>query len=797
MAPPPLTLSRPLVPARRLRAAAALTVLALLVAVAAGARASAIPAPHAVLGFEPGDDRRLADWATIVAYFTRLAASSDRVKVEEIGRSTLDRPLVLATISSPANLARLDRLREIQRRLADPRTIPSEAAARALIAEGKSVVLITCGIHSTEVGSTLSSTVIAHRLATDQSAETRRILDECIVLVVPSLNPDGVDIVKRWYDGSLGTPWEGTPPPELYHHYTGHDDNRDWYAFTQIETRAVVEHVHNRWHPHVVNDIHQQGAYGSRLFVPPYVEPFEPNVPPEIIAGVNAFGTSVAWTLTSSGKSGVVTNASYDAWTPARAYSHYHGGLRILTETASARIASPLEVKADQLNSGRGYNARVASANFPRPWQGGTWRLADIIDYMTSAAFAIMREASEGREQLLSSFYRIGRNAVTRAPGEPFAFLVPPEPELLPAAGSAASEAVRARARAVLLDTLARGGVELRIAASSFKAGSETYPAGTAIVPYDQPYGAFAKSLLELQRYPDRRECAGGPPEAPYDVTAHSLSLLTGFKVVRVDDAFAQPESRGYKIASASGAQTAVKLRIPSRVGLYRGATAPIDEGWTRWMFDQFDVGFRGLDERDVLAGGLRERFDTIVLPDMSARDISAGRMGGTAPPGITGGLGETGAAALVRFVEDGGTLVALNTSSRYAIDALGLPVRDALTGVSPSVFYCPGSILGLDVAPAAGPIAAGIARQTIGWFENGPGFDVPGDDPSVRVVARFAPIDRLLVSGWLLGGDRLAGKAALVEVSRGRGRVVLFAFRPQYRGQSLATLPFLFNAIQ
>ncbi|MCC6745390.1 MAG: peptidase M14, partial [Acidobacteria bacterium] len=300
----------------------------------------AAPAPADVLGFIPGDDRKLADWQSISRYFERLAATSNRVRLETIGETTLGRPMLLATISSPANLARLDRIREVQRKLADPRSIESDAEARALQAEAVAVVLVTYGIHSTEVGSTLASTVMAYRLATDESASTREILDRAVVLIVPSLNPDGVDIVKKWYDASIGTDWEGEGPAELYQHFIGHDNNRDWYAFTQAETRAVVDRVHNVWRPHVVNDVHQMGSSGARLFVPPYLDPIEPNVPPELVAGGNMLGQSVAQHLTNAGLRGVVTDALFDAWTPARAYSHYHGGIRILTETASARIAS-------------------------------------------------------------------------------------------------------------------------------------------------------------------------------------------------------------------------------------------------------------------------------------------------------------------------------------------------------------------------------------------------------------------------------------------------------------------------
>ncbi|MEP7149260.1 MAG: M14 family zinc carboxypeptidase, partial [Acidobacteriota bacterium] len=245
-----------------------------------------IPAPKDTLGFTPGDDRKLASWASIVDYFKKLDAASDRVMFEEIGKTTMGAPFVYATISSPENLKNLEKYKQINATLADPRKFKSrDAQARTLIAHGKTIVLITCGIHSTEVGSTLSSMLIAHRLASSDEPEIKKILDNTIILLVPSLNPDGVDIVKNWYDKTLGTPFEGTDPPELYHKYVGHDNNRDWYAFTQVETQLTVDKIHNVWHPQIVHDIHQQGQNGSRLFLPPYMQPVEPNVPKQIVEG--------------------------------------------------------------------------------------------------------------------------------------------------------------------------------------------------------------------------------------------------------------------------------------------------------------------------------------------------------------------------------------------------------------------------------------------------------------------------------------------------------------------------------
>ncbi|HEV7797660.1 MAG TPA: M14 family zinc carboxypeptidase, partial [Pyrinomonadaceae bacterium] len=284
------------------------------------ARVAAIPAPEDVLGFAPGDNRKLAGWDQLLRYFEELAKTSDRVKFETLGKSTMGKPFVMATISAPENLARLDDYKRVQELLADPRKLgpPNirDRKAAELIKRGKTIVLITCGIHSTEVGSYLSSMLIAHRLASSNSPEIRSVLHNTIILLVPSLNPDGVDIVKSWYDKTLGTPYEGTDPPELYHKYTGHDNNRDWYAFTQVETQITVDKIHNVWHPQIVHDIHQQGSFASRLFLPPYMQPVEPNVPKQIVAGYTQLGNFIAHEMRAQGFKGITTNSTYDAWSP-------------------------------------------------------------------------------------------------------------------------------------------------------------------------------------------------------------------------------------------------------------------------------------------------------------------------------------------------------------------------------------------------------------------------------------------------------------------------------------------------
>jgi hypothetical protein len=756
--------------------------------------------PRDVLGFTPGEDRKLASWTQMTEYFKQLDRSSDRVTVQEIGKTTLDRAFLLAVISSPSNLSRLDRFKEIQRKLADPRAIANDAEAERLIAEGKTIVLITCGIHSTEVGANLVSMNIAHKLASDDSAETREILDRCIILLVPSLNPDGVDIVRDWYEKTLDTPAEGTGPPELYHHFTGHDNNRDWYAFTQVETQLTVDKVHNVWHPQIVHDIHQQGESGTRFFLPPYVEPWEPNVPPLIQAGVNFMGSAMAWEMIAEGKTGVVINGVYDAWTPARAYQHYHGGIRILSETASARLATPTTLPFERQTPQVNVNPQRRSWNYPVVWPGGDWKLANIVDYQQSGAFALMRNAARYRERWLRDFYLIGKEAVReRKPGEPFAFVIPP-PQ--PGAGDWQVEGL-ARMEAILK----RGEVEIITAAYPFNVDAVTYPAGSRVIMLAQPYGAFAKTLLERQQYPDLREYPGGPPRRPYDVTAHTLPLLMGVNVIQVDKPFTPPLSRAGTGAQARTVRPfgPASTTAAPRLGLYKSFAASMDEGWTRWIFTQFKVESSALTDSEIRAGNLRAKYDSIVIPDQSARQIVDGLPKDRYPEEVAGGMGAAGVDALKKFIEEGGTVITLNDASEFAITHLGAPVRNVLEGVTDREFYCPGSILKINFASSeplaqgvpplsAAPTGAQRPASGIAWFERGPALEPSTGE--ARVVARFADAKELLLSGWLLGADKIAGRGAIVEAKRGKGRIIMFAFRPQYRGQSIATLPFLFNSI-
>ncbi len=742
----------------------------------ADAQRGPIPSPASVLGWEPGTDRKLPSWKQVTDYFTAMDKASPQITVRTLGPTTLGRPFIVAFISDSANLANLEHYRQIQRQLMDPRTRSANTSKERLLSEGKNIVLITSSIHSTEVGGFLSPLVVTDRLLRENNAESKEILRNTIIMLVPSQNPDGVDIVGDWYRSTLDTPAEGSSPPALYHHYTGHDNNRDWYAFTQKETRYTVDSLYTPWDPQIVNDIHQQGGNAGRIFIPPYMDPLEPNIDPILTSGTNALGMAMGWRMIADGKTGVATNASYDQWSPARQYSLNHRGVRILTETASARLASSVDIPFDRLGTGRGYDARVSTWNYPSIWKGGHWGIGDIVDYQSSATMAMLGEAARNRRQWLESYAALGERALS--PDHPWTTTD------VPVAYTIAKSQRDPQALQRLLWTLQHGQVEIH----------ESIPAGTYVIPIAQPFGSYAKALLERQKYPNLSEYPGGPPKRPYDVTAHTLPLLFGVSVNAVGGELpavtapiapvAEPQ---YSVAGLSGNSS-------KRIGIYRSYNASMDEGWTRWMFDVNRIPFKTVVDKEIRAGGLNSKFDVIIIPDQNVAGIRRG-LGNAYPDSLRGGVGDAGVAGLRQFMEAGGTVITFNDASEFAIEAFELPVRNVLNGISSSDFYAPGSLLAIELNKSSALTSRMTAPVPAAWFEDSPAFEIT-DASRATAVATYPATGDVLLSGWLLGNDRLHGKVALVDVSVGKGHAVLFGFRPQYRGQSMSSQPLIWSSI-
>ncbi|HXI25408.1 MAG TPA: M14 family metallopeptidase [Pyrinomonadaceae bacterium] len=798
--------------------------------------ASSIPSPRAVLGFNPGDDRTIADWKQISDYFARLDRASDRVEVRNIGTSTLGRTMIAAFISAPENIRSLEKYKEIQRRLADPRLNPKDGDvdfSGQLIRDGKTVVVISCSIHSTEIVASQMSMQLAYALASENDPDTLSILHNTILILIPSPNPDGVDIVANNYRKTLGTPQEGNGPAELYHYYAGHDDNRDWFMINLKETKALTRLLWKEWFPQIVYDVHQQGSNSSRFFVPPFYDPPNPHIAPLLLRQVGLIGHKMAADVTAAGFKGVLTNALYDTWWHGgfRTAPYFHNSIGILTEAASARIMSPSNVTREQLaRSGtRGMrSAMEATTNFPDPWAGGAWHPRDIMQMELISSHAMLSLASNYRADYLRNFYELGKaNIASTASSEPMAYLIPAgqgrDENVAKTIGALVEQGVEVyrldkELHAVTgtqsLQKLPNGSHQISIL-TSIAGGVPEVPAGSYIVFLNQPYRQDVLALFEPQVYPDRTT-ATGEAERPYDVAGWTLPMMMGVETRAVLSINEPANERKLTLIknendvrkdfalplwTSDKSPIANPVKPGIRVGIYKNSRAGnMDEGWTRYVFDTFNVPFKSISETAITEGNLRTSFDAIVLPSEQTRaapDDAGDSEGGR-------GINDAGFKNLARFVADGGTLICFDGSCGALINRWQLPFKNVLQGVRSSDFYCPGSILSIDV-DTANPIARTMSKDTDAYFINSsafeltntprPVFDAPQTPWPTKVIARYAK-ENVLRSGWLRGEDRIKDKIALAEVQMGKGRIVLFAFRPQHRGQTWGTLPFIWNAI-
>ena len=838
------------------------------------AASAQVPTPEQHFGFRMGADGQLASAEAIERYFEAVAGASDRVKIVDLGPSTDGHRTLAAIVSAPENIARLDQIRAINQQLADPRALQPDEARR-LASTQKVVLAIGASIHASEIGATQAMNELLFSLAGATDAATLGVLRDVVVILIPMLNPDGHRLVVDWYAKEKGTPFEGGPMPWLYHKYVGHDINRDGFMMNMAESRNLSRFFYTAWHPQVFLTMHQMGTSGPRFFAPPNYDPIDPNYDPLIWREAGLLGSAMTLQLAHDRRTGVLSNGMYDYYWPGYEDSVPlgHNTVCLLTEVASARVATPITIPAAELRGGqKGLAEYKPQINFPDPWPGGTWRLRDIVDYDLSAVRGLLLAVAAYREQLIGNFYDMGRRAVDEGTrGGPFAFIIPPEQ-------------FDAGAAAKLEELLLQGAVDIQRALEPFRADGEPYPAGSDIILLAQPYRAYVKTLLERQSYPVRRLSPGSPPERPYDVAGWTLPAQTGVDVRRIERWFEPPptsrltgatvppakvwgdrkpafyivDARGNAGALAANRLLAAGARVSwtttaleldgyrwppgsliagyvpavqpvvekivenvatqlglrvdgvrgkmpggtqtlarARVALYQPWTQSIDEGWTRWLLERYEFALTTVHDADVRAGNLRARFDAIILPSVPAANLIAGQRAGTVPADYAGGLGDAGVDALKAFVDAGGTLICLDQSGELAIAALKLPLRDAVREAGADKVFCPGSILRVEL-DATQPLAFGMNPHTAGFFASSSAFDVtsaPGSAMSVRTAARYAEKD-VLVSGWLEGESVIAGKAGVVQVPVGKGRVVLLGFPVQHRAQSLATFRLLFNAI-
>jgi hypothetical protein len=828
----------------------------------AGAKGQ-VPTPVSVLGHTPGDDFYLADYEDAVRYFHAAAAASDRMKMFTVGKTTEGRDIEVGVISSPANLARLDEYKKNARRLAVADNLTDEQA-RQLAHDSKVIVHIDGGLHSDEVAGGQHSIMLAYKLLSAKNdPEVDAILDNVILVLWPTLNPDGQDMVTHWYRQNVGTKYEVAPMPWLYQDYVGHDNNRDGYMLNMKESQVLVK-AELDWSPEIFYCQHQTAPFPARIWIPPFADPISSNISPYVRSWLNVVGTNMTAYLDAHQMPGAISETRFDNWYAGfNDWVHvFRNEISFFTETGLYRYATPRFYTVNEFPK-ETQDLRALSM-YSEPWEGGWWRLGDAVNYMIGGSMSVLDLAAKNRETLLFNRYQAARDNVAHYKKEgPFAYVISDKQADTPEAG-------------LLAQKMIENGLKVYATKTGFAANGVTYPAGSWVIPMDQPFSGLVKELFERQRYPDEIELGTSKAvDLPYDVTGWTLPLQMGVAVDTVSDpltstqlglmepveeakapaaevaaggdvfvisrkpnasyavvnevlkqggsvamskdAIATPEgkergafvirglgrvamegvAKKYGVAAASlnaepGNVIAIKK---ARVGLYRPWAPSIDEGWTRWILENYGFEPKSIYNADMRSSELRARYDVIVLPDMSRDQLMEGFHVGMVPGQYAGGIGPDGVDNLRAFVREGGMLVASNRTAANLIPLMSLPVKDVLEGVKSDKFFCSGALLRVEQESAELPVNFGVPEAPVVMFQRGPAF-VPEAGFQGAILAKYAKGTNPLESGLLLHPEAIEDKAAAVELQYGKGRIVLYGFKPEFRGQAHGTYRYLFNAL-
>ena len=536
-------------PKGRMREAAAraLTLLATLVLTLPILAQSPVTVPRAHFGFNIGDDYSLANYTRMIAYWQKLDRESDRLSLVDIGKTSEGRTMTMAVVTSPANQSKLAAYRDIAKRLSKAENL-TESQARELAAEGKAIVWIDGGLHATETLGSQQLIETVYRLTSANDFETRRILDDVIVLACIA-NPDGMELVSDWYmRESDPTNRSLAGIPTLYQKYAGHDDNRDFYMSALSETRAINGVLYRDWFPQIVYDHHQNGPEGTVMFSPPFRDPFNFNLDPLVITMLEEVSGAMHSRFAAEGKPGVVSRSAsnYSSWWNGgmRTSPYFHNMIGILTET----IGNPTPMQVPFVAA-----RQLPAGDNPFPVEPQTWHFRQSIEYSVAANLAVIDYASRNKDRLLYNVYRMGRNSIER--GSRDSWTTTPSD----IAGANALQALRklenrdARGYVIpsdqpdfltaikFVNALTWNGVDVLLASSDFRIGSKTYPAGSFVVKSAQAFRPQILDMFEPQEHPDDFAYRGAPPTPPYDNAGWTLAFQMGVHFDRLLEPFGGP----------------------------------------------------------------------------------------------------------------------------------------------------------------------------------------------------------------------------------------------------------------
>lgn len=801
-----------------------------------------------VFGASPGEDRILIDWDEMCDWLDDITQISPYLEMQTLGTSTDGRELRMVIASSPDTIAELEAIRSQRLRLKNTDLYQTDTPTDPAIAGNKPVILMTAGIHATEVGGVQMIPGLVRDIATQ--SRYHDLLNDIILLIIPTLNPDGMDLVHSWYRQTLRTPAEGTNPPALYHPYAGHDNNRDWYQQRLQETRVVIDEVHRVWFPHVVIDLHQMGQKSPRYVVPPYIDPAEVHVHPLIYPLAAQLGSEIAADHARAGHRGVCSGVMFDCYSPTRAYMHYHGGVRILAEAASAAIGSPVHIAESELNLWSDAPAQFPSVHMPLPWRGGTWHLADIIRLHRQTIDTVLTNVAGHREQWITDQWQILQDQVNLT--DPGTYVIPPLKQQIDPA--AARE---------LIDLLQGGDVEVYVAGED----DGIIQAGSFVIPVQQPFGGYASALLALSTYP--------PGQQAYDVTSHCLPIHMGVDVEFHDHTYAgsrreptQGDLTPFQPAQAAdvrpGAWLAIDPRSSASIRLVNHAlrtgsvihrlhkphlaenrliaagswvvsdtsvwdvmahaadmhvrtsvTGPVsanllpvsaprlaiynpqhgsisDYGWLTLWLERAGFEFSAVTGEDIIHGALEE-IDTLLVPHGKPEFLIHQHARQPYPAEYTRGLSDRVVSTLRTWLHRGGHLIAFEGAVTALCQQVGIELNQPLQRLPETAFSSSGAVVAINPIPGD-DLTLGMDERFPAMYFTPYGYELR-DSGNQHSVAKFAR-DGLILSGAMQGEKYLAGLHAVVQMTISEGHFTAFAYRPHFRTQMMASEQLLTNAI-
>lgn len=852
-------------------------------------QAQTAKSPLEFFGFEPGSDGNLFDYNQLIAYFRQLDEASNRVEMREIGETPMGKKMYAVFISSAKNLEKLDHYKEINRKLALNWQL-RDSERDSLINEGKVFVLATLSMHANEVGPTQAAPQIAYMLANTTDPEMLNCLQNVVFMVVPNHNPDGMQMVVDNYRKYKGTPYEGSTLPGVYHKYIGHDNNRDFVTLTQKDTRVISAIYSRDWFPQVMIEKHQMGSTGVRYFVPPMTDPISANVDEAIWNWSWVFGSAMARDMAAAGCAGVAQHYLFDDyWPGSTATAEWKGMIGMLTEGASVKGATPVYVEKNEIKViGKGLGENKKSINMPLPWEGGWWRLSDIVRYEMQSTVSLLRTAAANRAQLLQFRNTMCRKEVEKGKTQAPAYFV------VPLQQHDQGEMV------ALVNLLHEHGVTVSKLKKDMVWNNKMLHAGDIIVPLAQPFRSFIKEVLETQTFPLRHYTPNGEAIEPYDITSWSIPLNKGLAsfaipavVAEIDNnlqtvespytlltptpdhengywGFSAGNNQSYQAAfralsdglavnrtaatvSANGKilpagsfiikadkgakltallqslsldplwfpsnpdSSAAVVKMP-RIAIVESWFQAMDAGWTRYIFDQYNIPFTVIRPGDMAKKGFELNYDVLIFTDETKSILMEGKIKAeddddeyymaSLPPEYAKGMGKDGFQKVLKFINSGGTVLSWGGStalfdglmsiktSETETDDFRFPFTNVAAKLKKAGLNCPASLLKVKLTPNQ-PLAygmqpeAGILTSAEQVFQT----SVPSFDMDRRVIASY-PEDHILLSGYCAKEELLGNYASMVWMRKGKGNLVVYGFSPGFRGSVPGIYKLLFNGL-